>query len=177
MAKTFSLRRSLVIRVEIFGFLFLVALVAALLAGCGDGTEPEPSPDSGIVGTGTKTGTATVTCPIPGPSETSTPHEPGLPPVQFLTTSGTVSCSAQVAAYPPLKSFTCSEMADNSWSLPSDMSPCCVFGTKDVSTGYLDNPQVVCGEMMPDQGQYALCSMSGSFLGWICYDTFLLFGK
>lgn len=174
MEKTHSLRRFLVIRVEIFGLVFLLALLAGLCVGCGDGTEPEPSPDSGVVGTGTKTGTSTGTCPIPGSSETSTP---GLPPVQFLTTSMPVSCSAQVAVYPPLKSFTCSEMADNSWSLPSAMSPCCVFGTKDASTGYLDNPGVRCGAGGEGEGQYALCSTSGSFLGWICYDTFLLFGK
>ena len=89
MAKTFSLPRGLVIRIEIFGLVFLAALLVGLCSGCGDGTEPVVATDSGIVGTGTKTGTGT--CSIPGSGVTTTPHEPGLPPVQFLTTSASVS--------------------------------------------------------------------------------------
>ena len=175
MAKTFSLPRGLVIRIEIFGLVFLAALLVGLCSGCGDGTEPDGSSDSG---TATKTGTSTVTCSIPGSGVTTTPHEPGLPPVQFLTTSASVSCSGIKATFPSLKSFTCAELAGNALSVPSSLSPCCIFGTKNVSTGYLDNPQVVCvtasGE---EEGQYALCSTSGTFLGWICYNTFVQFGK
>ena len=176
MAKTFSLPRGLVIRIEIFGLVFLAALLVGLCSGCGDGTEPVVATDSGIVGTGTKTGTGT--CSIPGSGVTTTPHEPGLPPVQFLTTSASVSCSGIKATFPSLKSFTCAELAGNALSVPSSLSPCCIFGTKNASTGYLDNPQVVCvtasGE---EEGQYALCSTSGSFLGWVCANTFVQFGK
>jgi hypothetical protein len=175
MEKTHSLRHALVIRAEIFGFVFLMALLAALFAGCGDGTESDGSTDSGTVGTGTKTGTATVTCLVPDASKTSTPHAPGLPPVQFLTSSNSVSCSGIKTAYPVLASTSCADLASNAWSVPSDLRPCCVFGTRNVSTGYMDNSQVLCGEFMPDMGQYALCSPSGSFLGWVCSSSMPLF--
>ncbi len=178
MAKTFSLPRGLVIRIEIFGLVFLAALLVGLCSGCGDGTEPVVATDSGIVGTGTKTGTGT--CSIPGPSETYTSPHAGTT-VQYFVAEGTVSCSNPAFSQVPYKGFTCQELVTNSMSTYSLWTegggPCCVRVTKDAShPGHVivdpSSTDVACGAstgaMLTEGGQYALCSASGVFMGWIC---------
>ena len=183
MEKTFGLPRQLVIRVEIFGLVFLLALVAGLFAGCGDGPEQNGS-DSGIILSDSGTvDPGSVTCPVPDASKTATPVPFGVD-VQYFVTKGVVTCPSSLSKT-PFVGISCSDLVGNimtpaykvlmgpSFAYGEDYLPCCVMVRKvkiasGLWTGFVEEATVGCGGVTSSGGEYALCSTSGSFLGWIC---------
>ena len=186
MEKTFGLPRQLVIRVEIFGLVFLLALVAGLFAGCGDGPEQNGS-DSGIILSDSGTvDPGSVTCPVPDASKTATPVPFGVD-VQYFVTKGVVTCPSSLSKT-PFVGISCSDLVGNIMTPaykvlmgpPSSISqlggpyiPCCVNIRKvklasSLWTGFVEETTIGCGGLTTFGGGYALCSTSGSFLGWVC---------
>ena len=167
MEKTSRLPRPLVIRAEIFGFAFLLALLAGLFAGCGGDPAQDGVTDSGTLA---KPGT----CVVPGVGQTFTP--PGTT-VRYFTTSDVVTCNNLLVctAFPGCSTgyegHSCLEIASNSTKVPlTQAQPCCVAVKADASKpGYVNFVNLICPGSRFVSSENALCSASGSFLGWICY--------
>ena len=158
-----------------FGTLALTLLVGLVgLVGCdGSGEENVVGSDAGSV-------VQPGTCPVPGVGQTSTPARPGN--LGYLVATGPVSCAA---AYPDWsiaqQKVPCSDLVGNllTPANPTDAAgfplygPCCVVVKVVGTLATPVFPGVKCGDPMSDTPgwgtkQYALCSSSGSFLGWAC---------
>jgi hypothetical protein len=114
----------------------------------------------------------------------------------YFTTDAPIDCAFAWNSEPEMKGIPCLDLAGNFKSSEGKGGPCCIntltYITSPDSSGYIaysPEPQgepyfdVQCSDvnadyitvnMFNDGGQFALCSTSGSFLGWICpEDTFL----
>jgi hypothetical protein len=182
MKKTFKIPRAVTNRAIAFGLLFLMGLLAAVSAGCGDGTGPEIATDSGTVGTGTRTstgtGTGTGTCKVPteGMSMSSFLDPPGAP-LPYLVTDDPITCAdlSSYMAMPSFKGLTCHDLAtddDASYAIGPGFWPCCVMVSrancpgKGCSSGPVSVTGVSCDGL--PKPSYVLCSSTGTFLGWAC---------
>lgn len=202
MEKTHSLRRFLVIRAEIFGFVFLVALLVGLCAGCGDGTggttggdaQVGLAPTTSSVSSGSDitnvgnvpTGSSAVlpstgTCKIPSAAEAWIP----LPsPMTYQVAGGiTLWCTQGLPAVgrlnnidfsqDPLKGLDCLSLVSDVPAakaalngIDSTQWGCCQMTRSDPS-GYVQPEGVLCAPASQLQVS-ALCSVSGTFMGWAC---------
>jgi len=205
MEKTNSLRRFLVIRAEIFGLVFLLALLAGLCAGCGDGTEEQGTDsgrlsDSGATTTpkfdsGTLVAPAPVyvgtvdpnhilpptgTCKIPAASQIGVT----LPsPLKYqVATANGLFCTFGEAymgaknidfTKPPFAGLTCQELVSDtpvviktlSSSSSTILGACCEL-TYPEPSGYVEVVGVACN--IQSSQLSALCSISGTFMGFSC---------
>jgi len=193
MEKTFSLRQALVIRAEIFGFVFVLALLAALLAGCGDGSGEEGT-DAGRL---SDSGALTAPTPVSvGPLDPSNPLPPTgtckipeasqigvtLPsPLRYqVATSNLLFCTMGETylgaknidfTKAPFTGLTCQELVSDTPAVikalgdPTPGAGCCELTYADPS-GYVVDVGVSCNVQ---SSQFtALCSISGTFMGFSC---------
>lgn len=177
MTKIFPLPKALTIRIKIFGLLFLMGLLAALFAGCGDGTEQGDLPDSGTVAR-TDSGAVSkldvqsgqpVTCKLPADVESVSGPLPANFP--YLATSDVVICTNSPSfSQPPYNKVTCSQLAANDEAdraaFGIGFSGCCVMVHRAGSSGPVSVSGVACNDF--SQPAAILCSLSGVFLGWAC---------
>jgi hypothetical protein len=206
MEETLSPRQSLVIRLEIFGFVFLLALLAGLFSGCGDGPGEEGTDAGRLLDSGTATAPTPVlvgtvdpnhilpptgTCKIPSASQIGVT----LPsPLKYqVATANGLFCTMGEAymgsknidfTKAPFTGLTCQELVSdtpavikalgmpNGSMMPGD--GCCELtypevasvNGKKVSTGYFEVVGVACS--VPSPQLSALCSISGTFMGFSC---------
>jgi hypothetical protein len=161
-----------------------IALITTLLVGCdGSNLNDALAGDAGDAAkTDSGSATQTGTCPVPGPDKTATPVHPGQP-LTYLVSNGPVTCTDPMFSQPPYKGIPCSDLAGNLETPAYTACPdgsggvsclCCVTIRKDTTDSRVTPTGLACGDSFSDvpgefgKGQTALCSSSGSFLGWIC---------
>ena len=169
-------------------FLLAGVALALLLSGCDSGSNDPNSPSDSGNTFNPNAPASPGECPVPSSTQSAVMQFPPVSPVQFFTTSESLSCSDDSLSMKPYKGLSCTDLAGDLWSSSYTAAynkaqvegvtflPCCVAVTRTKAHSTSVTSPIVCCDAVLDSfgtatgipsGKYVLCSTSGTFLGWI----------